>query len=243
MNICIIIPAHNEQSRIARTVQEYVQHFSRSNHRVHLLIVLNACNDRSADIVQELQNTYAAIWYINLKPGGKGFAIAQGFKHALQKEYELIGFVDADMATSPCAFDTLIHELDGYDGIIASRYMKGAIVSPPRPFIKRWGSKLVYEPIIRFLFGITYHDYQCGAKLFKRKVIEKIARQLVVQHWAFDVEILYLCKKYGFKIKEVPTIWHDQADSKLQMMRSGLTMLKTLFWLRLYHSRFKKWVM
>ena len=73
--------------------------------------------------------------------------------------------------------------------------MRGALVSPPRPWIKRWGSKLFFESLTKLLFGINYYDTQCGAKLFKRHVIEKIVPYLWVGQWAFDIELFYICAK------------------------------------------------
>jgi hypothetical protein len=132
------------------------------------------------------------------------------------------------MATEPAAFYDLIMNIDDVDGVIASRYMPGAHITPERPAYKRWGSRIIYEPYVWLLFGLSYYDYQCGAKLFKRAVIERITPQLTVAQWAFDVELLYLCKKGGFIIKEIPTVWHDQADSKLTL-RGGLRMFGALF--------------
>jgi glycosyltransferase involved in cell wall biosynthesis len=177
----------------------------------------------------------SAIRILNLRGAGKGYAIAQGFGDALLRDNTLIGFVDADMATEPQYFYQLVTELGNYDGIIASRYMPGASVTPPRPLIKRWGSKIFYETLVRLLFHIQYDDYQCGAKLFTRRVIEKIAPELQVKQWAFDVELLYLCRLHGFTIKEVPTVWYDKAGSKLDMFGAGMKMLKSLIQLRLYY--------
>lgn len=242
MKLSLIIPAHNEEKRIARTLHAYADFFITHHIDAEILVVLNACSDNTLEVVLAVQQTYPLIRFLNLKEGGKGYAIKEGFKDALSRANDAIGFVDADMATSPDQFSRLIMSLDRYDGVIASRYMPGSHVYPPRPLIKRWGSKLVYEPLIWLLFGMRYYDYQCGAKLFKRNVLEKIVPELVIRQWAFDVELLYLCKKYGFRIKEIQTEWHDQADSKLRIMKSGMRMLSTLIWLRLYHSPFRKWL-
>ncbi len=182
-----------------------------------------------------MQQSIPNLLAIDIPQGGKGLAIAAGFKDALLRHNDLIGFVDADMATSPEAFYDLIKEINGYDAIIASRYMPGAKVTPPRPWVKRWGSKIFFETLTRLLFGINYYDTQCGAKLFKRRVIEKISPYLSVRQWAFDMEILYLCKRFGFMVKEHPTIWHDKAGSKLRMMRAGSRMLGTLFNVRWHY--------
>lgn len=236
MKLSIVIPAYNEENRISNTLKTYGHYFEQKKREedmdFELLVVINGTTDSTSHIVQQLQKTMPEIKMIELKEGGKGFAVAQGFKNALSRSNDLIGFVDADMATSPQAFFDLVKHINGYDGIIASRYMLGAQVTPPRPFIKRWGSKLFFESLTKLFFGIFYYDTQCGAKLFKRKVIETIIPYVSVKHWAFDVELLYLCKKFNFRIKEYPTVWHDQAGSKLRMFRAGGKMLSTLIKLR-----------
>lgn len=235
MKISIIIPAYNEEQRIKGTLEAYNDFFNKQNFDYEILVVINGTTDSTPTVVKNLQSSIPKIVMMNIPQGGKGLAIAAGFKDALTRNNDLIGFVDADMATSPQAFYQLIQEINGYDGIIASRYMPGAQVTPPRPFVKRWGSKLFFESLTKLLFGIYYYDTQCGAKLFKRNVIEKIAPYLSVRQWAFDIEILYLCKRFGFTIKEQPTVWHDQAGSKLRMLRAGGRMLGTLFKLRWHY--------
>lgn len=243
MKISIIIPAYNEENRISKTLHAYHEFFVQKKEEkgldFELLIVINGTTDATPMVVQKLQITMPEILILELAHGGKGFAIIQGFKDALKRPNTLIGYVDADMATSPAAFYDLINHIDCYDGIIASRYMPGAMVIPPRPWIKRWGSKLFFESLTKLLFGIHYYDTQCGAKLFKQIVIEKVSSHLTVRQWAFDVELLYVCKRFNFTIKEFPTVWHDQIGSKLRMLRAGGKMLSTLLKLR-WNYWFKK---
>lgn len=201
------------------------------------VIVLNGCSDNTRAVLANIPINNAII--IDLPQAGKGLAITAGFADALTRANDYIGFVDADMATKPEQFHTLLTHIKNFDGIIASRYMPGAQVYPPRPLIKRWGSKLVYEPLVHLLFGFNYYDFQCGAKLFKRSVLEKITPHLTAAQWIFDIELLYLCKKYGFVIKEIPTIWYDQTDSKLSIRHSGLYMLSSVVKLRLKNSPLK----
>lgn len=239
--LSIIIPAHNEALRIQKTLQTYAAFFTQLNFQldVEFIVVLNGCTDNTIEVVGTIQQTNDSIRILNFKVAGKGLAIKQGFLDALTRPNDYIGFVDADMATSPEAFYDLYVAMNNHDGIIASRYMPGAKIAPARPLIKRWGCKLVYEPMVFALFGLTYKDFQCGAKLFKRTVIETVTPHMTVSSWAFDVELLYLCKRFGFAIKETPTQWHDQAGSKLRFS-SGLWMHVSIVQLRLKHSIFKK---
>ncbi len=235
MKIAIVIPAHNEECRIGKMLDTYLTFFSeKKDLPITFIVVLNGCTDNTLSVVQEREHK-GSILIIDLKEAGKGLAIKKGFEKSLKTASELIGFVDADMATRPEYFYELVQNIDGYDGIIASRYMEESKVYPPRPAIKAWGRRLIYQPLVWLLFGLRFKDYQCGAKLFKRNVIEKITPYLSVKQWAFDVELLYLCKLFGFSIREWPTVWHDQTDSKLKL-RSGFRMLGSLFAVRWKHS-------
>jgi len=236
--VSIVIPAHNEERRIGRTLHHYYRYFeelAQEHERdFELVVVLNGCTDNTLGVVQEFAQNKNKIHILNLQEAGKGLAIIAGFKDALTRKNDLIGFVDADMATSPNEYDELIRNIGNYAGIIASRYMKGSTVVPARPWWKRVGSKIFYESLIFLLFGMKYHDFQCGAKLFTHEVIKKITPQLSLGQWATDVEILYLCKRHGFKIKELPTVWHDQEGSKLNI-KGGLRMFSSLIKLRLQY--------
>ena len=230
MKLSIVIPAYNEENRIERTLRTYHTFFSEKNMPFELVVVLNGCKDNTIGVVEGVRKDLGTsnIVIMDLPQAGKGLAIKAGFADALTRDNDLIGFVDADMATKPDAYYDLVVNLKDNDGIIASRYMEGAKITPPRPAYKRYGSRLVYEPLLWLLFGLSYYDFQCGAKLFKRAVLQEVTPQLTVTQWAFDAELLYLCKKAGFTVIEIPTVWEDQAESKLTL-KGGVRMLGSLF--------------
>jgi len=232
MKTSIIIPAYNEQGRIGKTLTQYALFFEQKKIEHEFVVVLNGCTDKTLEIVQEIQKQFFSIRIVNLVKAGKGLAVATGFKDALSRKNDLIGFVDADMATRPEYFLQLIEKIGSQDGIIASRYMRESQIYPKRPPQKEWGRVLVYNPVVRVLFGMKYKDFQCGAKLFKRAVIEKIVPLLTVKQWAFDVELLHLCKQNKFTITELPTVWYDQDQSKFNFMSAGASMFASLVKLR-----------
>ena len=128
MKLCIIIPACNEEKRIGRTLKEYCRFFSKKlKSDFEIIVVINNTNDRTEEIVKNHRKKCRELKYLNLKQGGKGFAVIQGFKEALKKDFDLIGFVDADMATPPRSFYDLIENIKDYDGVIASRYILGVL--------------------------------------------------------------------------------------------------------------------
>lgn len=240
--LSIIIPAHNEASRIGKTLRTYHQYFKVLKDQgavdFELLVVLNGCTDDTFTVVHDIQEHLGdEIHVLDLQQAGKGVAIIAGFQNALKRDNDYIGFVDADMATEPQYFFDLYEQMDDHDGVIASRYLPESVVTPPRPWIKAWGRKYIYNFFVRTLFDINFADYQCGAKLFKRTVIETIIDDMQEGQWAFDVEVLYLTKKHGFDVVEIPTVWHDKVGSKLDIMGGGIRMLKALFELKRVHSQ------
>jgi glycosyltransferase involved in cell wall biosynthesis len=243
MKISIIIPAYNEEKRIERTLKEYAEFFKNLKKQklidFEILVIINNTRDRTPEIVKNFSKKYKEIKYLNFKEGGKGFAITEGFKEAMKyKKNELIGFVDADMSTRPEAFYDLVNNIKNYDGIIASRYVKGAIVNPKQS-IQRIIVSRIFNLLIRTLFFMNYKDTQCGAKLFKPYVLKAIIDELVITKWAFDVNLLYCMKRKGFKIKEFPTVWSDMEYSKLNFKKSGPLMALSVLRLRIVNSPFK----
>lgn len=170
MKISIIIPAYNEEKRIGRTLEEYCRFFREKKTKsremgkkfdFEILVVINNTTDNTEEVVKKYSKKYREIRYLNFEQGGKGFAIIEGFKDVLKRDNEMIGFVDADMATPVFAFNDLIKNINGYDGIIASRWMKGA--KAKRTFKKKIVSA-GFNFIVRCLFLFPYHDTQCIPK-------------------------------------------------------------------------------
>jgi len=241
--ISIIIPAYNEEKRIAETLEEYGKFFTNLKKTKELdseiLIVINNTQDRTEEIVRQYQKKYKIIKYLNFKPGGKGLAIINGFKDALKdKKNIFIGFVDADLATRPEAFYDLVKNLNDFDGIIASRYVNGARVNPKQTWRRIFVSR-IFNFLIRTLFLMPYRDTQCGAKVFKRRAVEEIIEKLGITQWAFDVDLLYQARKKNLKIIEYPTIWADKEYSKINFMKAGPRMALAIIRTRLINSKFK----
>jgi glycosyltransferase involved in cell wall biosynthesis len=235
MKLSIVIPAYNEEQRIGTTLARYADffdHYQQNKMTYELVVVLNGCRDRTIDVVRQAQKNYQSICYVELKEAGKGLAVAAGFRDALTRDNDVIGFVDADGATEPQYFCELMENVGDAHGIIASRYMQASKIFPPhRPWYSEIGRRVIYNPMIRLLYGVKHVDYQCGAKLFTRAAVEKIVPDLTVQQWAFDLELLYRCKQHGLQIKEIPTVWYDQGGSKFKVS-SGIKMLGAIVTLR-----------
>jgi len=242
--ICIVIPAYNEEKRIGKTIREYCSFFKSKKRQEELdfeiIVVINNTTDKTEEIVKSFQKSCKELKLLNFKQGGKGFAIIEGFKEALNdKNNSLIGFVDADMATTPEEYYKLIRAIDGWDGVIASRYVSGAVVKTHVNFRRKIVAR-AFNLIVRLLFALRFKDTQCGAKIFNRKAVLEYVGKARLSEWAFDVELLYVLTKKGFQIKENPTVWTEISGGSLKVIRTSVQMLLSLLQLRIKYSRFSK---
>jgi len=233
--LAIVIPAHNEEKRIGATLKSYLSYF-KNIKGADIIVVINACTDNTRNIVYHNRNNRLKI--LEFVKGGKGFAVIEGFRYSLNNDYDFVGFVDADMSTKPDEFYRLFSKIKGYDGVIASRYLRGAKLNPKNTFLRIIASR-VYNLFIRSLLMIPYRDTQCGAKIFKASSLGKIIDTLGMTSWAFDIELLYKLSKKGFKILEEPTTWSNKEGSKINFWQSGPWMALAVFRLRILNSPFK----
>jgi len=230
--LSIIIPARNEENRIGQTLQAYGAFFARELPDHEIFVIINNCTDDTIGIVRKYQMKFPKIRYIDINPPGKGLATIQGFKQSLGN---YVGFVDADMSTSPKDFFELYQFMGNNDGIIASRWLKGSKV-------KRDIGKLIrsrgFNYLVRALFLFPFQDTQCGAKIFKREALMSVVDEIISMKWAFDVNLLYLLGKRGYKIKEHPTVWEDRVGGGISP-KVPIQMAAGVIRLRLLYSPFK----
>ncbi|MAH49483.1 hypothetical protein CMI37_26910 [Candidatus Pacearchaeota archaeon] len=235
--LSLVIPAHNESGRIERTLREYFSYFGELKKNgvldFEIVVVLNACSDNTSEIVGKFKDKELVI--LDFVRGGKGFAITEGFKDALKRGSDFIGFVDADCSTPPEAFYDLVKNIGEADGVIADRWHKDSIVAK-QTFFRQFLSR-GYNFIIRSLFFLPYNDTQCGAKVFTREILEKNIHKMVSSQWNYDIALLFCLKKESrARIKSIPTTWMDEEASKVNIRRTPVTMFASAVRLRLIHS-------
>lgn len=235
--LSIVIPAHNEESRLAPTLRSYCDYFRQVyQNRYEVIVVANACEDHTAALAREISTEYPEIRVIEEpRRVGKGGALLIGFDEA---GAEVVGFVDADGSTPPAAFHQLVRELDSADIVIASRWHPQSVVEPRQPWKRRCASR-IFNLLVRVLFGLRISDTQCGAKVFRRDAYAAVRHDLGLTRWAFDVDLLYQFRRHGFRIKEIPTVWRDVAGSKLNLKRAVIEMSLAITRLRLLYSPFR----
>ncbi len=231
MYLSVIIPAYNEEKRLPKTLKEIDKYLRQQDYQYEIIVVNDGSKDKTAEIVREQFLNIKNLRLIDNKINqGKGSVIRQGMLEA-KGEYRV--FTDADNSTSIDHLEKMLPEFKkGYDIIIGSRDIKGAILDPPQQIHRR-----ILGDIFRLLTQITCGtwgilDSQCGFKGFTAKTAEHIFPKCKINRFAFDPEILVIAKKLGFKIKEIPVVWKNDPESKVKF-KSMLKMAEDLIKIRL----------
>jgi glycosyltransferase involved in cell wall biosynthesis len=234
-SLLLLVPAYNEEQRIGPVLAEYGDYFQASYPgKFQLVVVLNGCVDDTLGVVRRATEKYPFISSLDFPaPIGKGGALIQGLR--LAGRADLIGYVDADGATGPRAFHELVRRVGEADCVIGSRWLPGAVLHQAQSNRRQFASR-VFHAIVGMLFWLGIRDTQCGAKVMRREVVEKVQADLCIADMAFDINLLYAVKRAGFKILELPTEWTDKMGSKVALGRTSLTMLLSVIRVRLIHS-------
>ena len=222
-------------------LRDYAQHFRTSYPgKFKMVVVLNGCVDNTMGIVQRVAVDFPEISHLNF-PGriGKGGALIQGLR--LAPEADLIGYVDADGATSPQAFLELVNRCDQADCVIGSRWLPGAVIHVAQTSQRRFFSR-AFHALVEVFFRMHIADTQCGAKVMRRAAVEHIHPSLKIADMAFDINLLYSLKRAGFTILEVPTEWTDKMGSKVSMSKASLAWFLSVLRLRLVYSPLYRWL-
>lgn len=224
MYLSVIIPAYNEEKRLPKTLIEIDRYLSRQNFDYEIIVVDAGSGDRTSDIVREKMGIIKHLRLLEMrKSRGKGEAVKEGMLEALG---QFRVFTDADNSTSIDQVEKMWPAFNsGFDVVIGSRDIKGAVIARPQPWLRqRLGD--IFNLIVQIFSGLRgIFDTQCGFKGFTEKAAKDIFPKLTIYGWAFDVEVLILAKKLGYKFKEIPVVWMNDPDSKVNLKG----MIKMLF--------------
>jgi len=221
----LVIPAYNEEKRILL----FFDSIARFDGE---LIVVCDGTDRTAEIVDAVAARRPDLQIRCLRYNhrlGKGGGVIAGLREA---RAPLVGYVDADGSTGMAEMLRLFAALSHADGAIGSRWVDGSTLTVQQGFMRRLESR-GFNLLIRLLFGLSFHDTQCGAKVFTKTAVDTVLPRMVSQGFEFDVELLWRLKNAGFRVDEIPIEWQNKGDSRVQK-RDMLRMLTGLFRIRFF---------
>jgi dolichyl-phosphate beta-glucosyltransferase len=229
--LSVVIPAYNEEARLGGTLQATLAYLDAHAPSFELIVVDDGSTDKTAKIVEAVQATRPEVKLLSYGGNrGKGYAVRFGM---LRASGQRILFCDADLATPIEEIEKLNAALDeGYDIAIGSRDVKGSQLIKHQSFLREHGGK-AFNQLVQRLTVPGIHDTQCGFKLFTRSAAQSVFSRCQIDHFAFDVELLYIARRlFGLRIAEVPIRWAHQEGSKVRFWRDGFRMVSAVVRIR-----------
>lgn len=225
--LSVIIPAHNEENRLPASLEQVLGFLAAQAFSSEVLIVENGSSDRTLEVAQEFARRHETIRVLQ-SAQGKGAAVQRGML-AAQGEYRFMCDADLSMPVGEI-LKFIPPALENCPVAIASREANGA-VRYNEPAYRHLGGRGI-NFIIQTLILPGLNDTQCGFKCFSAAAAEEIFRLQTLPGWSFDIELLYIARRRGYPICEVPIHWYYHADTKISALRDAARMIRDIFRIR-----------
>ncbi len=224
--ITVVIPAYNEETRLPPNLERVANYLADELKRpAEILVVNDGSSDQTSEVsrvqASELERDGLSIRVID-NPGnrGKGYSVRNGM---LEAQGDWVLFSDADLSAPIEELDKLLDAVKDAkaDGAIGSRALDRSLIGVHQPLFREYSGR-VFNLVVRVVSGLSFSDTQCGFKLFRRDAAQQIFSRQLVERFGFDVEILFLARKLGYEIIEVPVRWNDVEGTTVSTL-SGLS--------------------
>jgi len=226
--LSIVIPAHNEESRLPRTLEQVFAFLEQQPYSAELLVVENGSTDRTLAIAQDFATRHSQMRVLHSDDRGKGMAVRLGML-AASGEYRFM--CDADLSMPIEEVNRFLPPaLADFDVAIGSREVKGARRYDD-PMHRHLGGRFI-NLLIRMLILPRLQDTQCGFKCFRAGVAQDLFEHQTLNGWSFDIELLYVAYSRGHRVVEVPVDWYYRTDSKVNALSDAVRMISDIFRIR-----------
>lgn len=225
--LSIIIPAHNEERRLPQTLEQVAAFVKKQTFTTEVLVVENGSRDQTLQVAQDFAARYPFIKAIHEDQPGKGRAIRKGML-AATGNYRF--FADADFSMPVDEISRFLPPVIDAPIVIASREGPGA-VRYNEPAYRHFTGR-VFNTVIRVLVLPGLDDTQCGFKMFRAEAAEELFPRQTLMGWSFDVELLYIARRRGYKICEIGVPWYFNPESKINVLRDSWRMFTDLLKIR-----------
>lgn len=234
MYLSIIIPLYNEQDQIMNLAKIHA-FLDKYDFSYEILLINDGSTDNTMKQLKKIKKKFKVKILSYSQNRGKGFAIHQGILKAKGK-FRL--FIDMDLSTPIEEFDKFLSNLSKADILIGSRRLPNSKVISRQPFVREALGQ-AFTLLSQKILQLSLSDCTCGFKCFSKKASEEIFKRQKINRWSFDSEILFIAKKLGYKIKEIPVKWSNNPKSKVKFPQDIINSLIDLYKIRYYE--FKKY--
>ncbi|MEK7616911.1 MAG: dolichyl-phosphate beta-glucosyltransferase [Patescibacteria group bacterium] len=231
--ISIVIPLYNEERRVSNLSKIY-KYFDRTNLKYEVILINDGSKDKTLRKLNEISKNFKFNLISYSQNRGKGYAIRVGMIKA-RGQYRL--FTDIDLSTPIEEFNKFLPNLKEYDIIIGSRKKRGSKLIIRQPKLREKLGK-GFTKLSQLCLGLNLTDFTCGYKCFSKEATKKIFSKQRINRWGFDTEILFIGKKKGLSIKEIPVIWKNDPETKVKLPLDIITSFLDL--LKIRYASFRK---
>ena len=224
MKLSVVVPCYNEEQRLPSTIDLIERYLDARGEPYELILVDDGSVDGTRKLMDEAAARHASVRIVALpRNRGKGRALAEGVKAS---HGETVLVTDADLSTPIEQLAKLEAALGTGAGVaIGSRSIKGSRIEVAQPFYRVLMGK-AFNLIVQTVLLPGIWDTQCGFKLFRGDVARDVFADLTTDGFGYDPEVLYLAKKRGVRVAEVPVVWRNSAPTKVMAVRSSLDMFR-----------------
>jgi dolichyl-phosphate beta-glucosyltransferase len=218
----IIIPAYNESARLGRTLERVLSYVAAQSWNAEIIVVNDGSRDDTPGLVRGYSEKFPGLRLLN-NPGnhGKGYSVRNGMLNATA---DFLLFTDADLSAPIEEAAKLFATLrSGADVAIGSRWLEPKLQTHRQSLLRQFYGRL-FNLMLRIVLGLNFKDTQCGFKAFTRNAAQTIFPIQSIERWGFDPEILYLARRAGLKVKEVPVVWSHAEGTRINPLRDGIRM-------------------
>lgn len=225
-DVSLVVPAYKEANRLPKSLRKISKFIKSSECEFEVLLLIEKSPDKTLEVAKEIVGSDNQFLVIDNKVHrGKGFATRSG---VMKAQGEIIFFMDADLSTPLKEIPRFLKILKAnpeIDIVIGSRAQKQSRIIKAQGTIRSWLGRRFNE-IVQGLVGFKgIQDTQCGFKVFRKSVAHEIFQRQTLDGFAFDVEVLLLAQKMGFKTREEPVTWVNSGDSKVHILWDPIKML------------------
>jgi dolichyl-phosphate beta-glucosyltransferase len=225
LDLELIVPAYNEELRIAPTLRALSEQLFAMPISAGIRVIDNGSSDRTAEIVDQLGSGRVPIAVNGCSRRGKGAAVSRGM---LTSTARWVGFCDADLATAPSAIDEAVALLAaGWEVVIGSRRSASSLVTTRQPMVRRVGGTAFRRVSRRYVGDIS--DTQCGFKFFEGAAARRLFSDMSLTGFAFDLEVVAKARAMRLAMIELGVEWNDQEGSTFSPLRDGVKVAQELW--------------
>ena len=228
----IVIPAYNEAARLGASLDRVLAYIRAQNWDAEVLVVNDGSRDNTAEIIRTFSAINPSVRLIE-NPGnrGKGYSVRNGMLNA---RGEILIFSDADLSSPIEEAPKLLAALNaGAEIAIGSRWLRAETQTQRQPLHRQLFGR-IFNLLLRLTLGLKFKDTQCGFKAFKAQAARTVFPLQKIERWGFDPEILFLARKFGLKVEEVPVAWGHSGGTRINPLVDGAKMFQEMLRIRWY---------